>query len=238
MSSPYRGSLPMPAVPANPLGATDPRAGDRDEAVIRQVPPRGRPAAEVEPAAVASSKVRPAAVAEARRPHLADLRPAGPQPPRRARPLGGRRPREEFALPLTAGRQRRAGGLRAKAGRAAVGAPGGRPRAYALKGTRPADPQLRRLADMLTDEMERALDWPIPRSITGGRDVCTTIVMLPREQMPGGLVGLNVFPVLADLATSMAVLDRVVTGPTTSATSGSRTRTPSSRNLTPLLPCT
>jgi iron-sulfur cluster assembly accessory protein len=79
-------------------------------------------------------------------------------------------------------------------------------RAYALKGTQPADPQLRRLADMLTDEMERALDWPIPKALTGGRDVVTTIVMLPREQMPGGLLGLTVFPVLADPATSMAVL--------------------------------
>ncbi|CAA9375750.1 MAG: hypothetical protein AVDCRST_MAG64-289, partial [uncultured Phycisphaerae bacterium] len=61
-------------------------------------------------------------------------------------------------------------------------------RAYALKGTRPADQAERRLADMLTDEMERALDWPVPMTLTGGRDVVTTVVVLPRQHMPGGFL--------------------------------------------------
>lgn len=79
-------------------------------------------------------------------------------------------------------------------------------RAYALKGTRPADPAERKLADMLTDEMERALDWPVPKALTGGRDVVTTVVVLPRQHMPGGFLGLTYFPILADPATALAVL--------------------------------
>lgn len=79
-------------------------------------------------------------------------------------------------------------------------------RAFALKGTTPSNPDERRVADMLTDEMERALDWPVPPSVTGGPRIITTIVMLPRDHMPDGFLGQTHFPVLADPATSMAVL--------------------------------
>ena len=79
-------------------------------------------------------------------------------------------------------------------------------RAYALKGTRPTDPAERRLADMLTDEMERALDWHVPETLAGGHDVVTTVVVLPRQHMPGGFLGMTYFPILADPATALAVL--------------------------------
>ena len=79
-------------------------------------------------------------------------------------------------------------------------------RTYALKNTRPADPAERRVADMLTDELERALDWPVPRSVTGGADVITTVVMLPRHHLPVGFLANHHFPVVADPATRMAVL--------------------------------
>ena len=79
-------------------------------------------------------------------------------------------------------------------------------RTFALKGTEPADPGERRLADMLAAETERALDWPVPLSLTGGRDVVTTIVMLPREHLPGGFLGMDHFPILADAVSGMAVL--------------------------------
>jgi iron-sulfur cluster assembly protein len=79
-------------------------------------------------------------------------------------------------------------------------------RCFALKGTKPGVPLERRLADMLTNEYERALDWPVPSTLTGGLDVVTTIVMLPRDYLPGGFLVANWFPVLADPVTKMALL--------------------------------
>ena len=79
-------------------------------------------------------------------------------------------------------------------------------RTFALKNTRPADPAERRVADMLTDERERALDWPVPRSVSGGADIVTTVVMLPRHHLPGGFLGNTHFPIVADPATRLALL--------------------------------
>ena len=77
---------------------------------------------------------------------------------------------------------------------------------FALKDTKPVDPAARRIADMLTDERERALDWPLPRNLTNGRNVVTTVAMIQRDQVPGGFLGMNYFPIVADPTTSMALL--------------------------------
>jgi hypothetical protein len=96
-----------------------------------------------------------------------------------------------------------------------VYAPGGAPLArvrawamacYAVKNTTPADPAVRRLADMLTDELERALNWPVPPGLCGGASAITTVVMLPRELLPLGYLTCPFFPVFADPVTQMAVL--------------------------------
>src|SRR6188472_532033 len=63
-------------------------------------------------------------------------------------------------------------------------------RAFALKGTQPADPLELRIANMLTNELERALDWPVPKSLTRGRNVITSIIVLPRAEMPGRLLAM------------------------------------------------
>ena len=74
------------------------------------------------------------------------------------------------------------------------------------KQTTPADPAVRKIAEMLTDEMERALDWPIPAPLANGFRVYTTIVQVERKQVPDGFLGLNYFPVLADPQTKYAAL--------------------------------
>ncbi|HEX8914397.1 MAG TPA: hypothetical protein VF796_18765 [Humisphaera sp.] len=79
-------------------------------------------------------------------------------------------------------------------------------RAFALKGTQPVDPAERRLADMLTDEKERAFGWPVPPRVAGGRGLVTTIVVPPRRHLPGGVLALMRFPVLVDPATPVALL--------------------------------
>jgi hypothetical protein len=79
-------------------------------------------------------------------------------------------------------------------------------RAFALKGTSPADAAERKLANMLTDEMERALDWPLPATIAGDAHIVTTIVMLPRKHLPGRCLALNYMPILSHPQTLLAVL--------------------------------
>jgi Fe-S cluster assembly iron-binding protein IscA len=79
-------------------------------------------------------------------------------------------------------------------------------RAFELKGTTPDDPAELKLANMLTDEYERALDWDVPMSLTDGRHVVTTIVIVPREHMPGGFLAVSCFPIFADPRTRMATL--------------------------------
>jgi Fe-S cluster assembly iron-binding protein IscA len=69
---------------------------------------------------------------------------------------------------------------------------------FAIKGTTPADPDEHRLADMLANEYERALDWPVPKTLTGGHDLITSIALLGRRHMPGGVLAGSYFPVLAD----------------------------------------
>jgi hypothetical protein len=77
---------------------------------------------------------------------------------------------------------------------------------YAVKNTTPADPAVRRIADMLTDELERALDWPVPATLGGGANAITTVVMLPRKLLPLGFLTCPFFPVFADPVTKMAVV--------------------------------
>jgi len=79
-------------------------------------------------------------------------------------------------------------------------------RTYELKGARTSDAALQRIGDMLVRETERALDWQIPTTLTGGRRIITTIVMIPRTSVPGGYLTLNWFPIIADPATSLALL--------------------------------
>jgi len=79
-------------------------------------------------------------------------------------------------------------------------------RIFALKGTEPEHPEERRLANMITDEYERALDWKVPTTLTDGFDVVTTIGMIPRTYVPGRILAQGYFPILADPKTSLALL--------------------------------
>lgn len=77
---------------------------------------------------------------------------------------------------------------------------------YAVKGTAPGDPAIAKLAHKLTDELERALDWPVPPSLCEGGRAITTVVELPRELLPLGFMTCPFFPVFADPQTKMAVV--------------------------------
>lgn len=79
-------------------------------------------------------------------------------------------------------------------------------RTAATKGTMPTDPAVRKVADMLADEMERALDWPLPEALSGGRRAYTTITPVHRATVPDRFMGLGYFPVLADPATKYTAM--------------------------------
>lgn len=79
-------------------------------------------------------------------------------------------------------------------------------RIFALKGTEPEHPEERRLANMITDEYERALDWKVPTTLTDGFDVVTTICMIARPYVPGRMLAQGFFPILANPETMLALL--------------------------------
>lgn len=79
-------------------------------------------------------------------------------------------------------------------------------RCMGLKQGTGATPEERRIGDMLADELERALDWPLPATINEGHGLYTTIVMLPRPNIPQRVLACSYFPVVADPETRMAVL--------------------------------
>jgi iron-sulfur cluster assembly protein len=78
-------------------------------------------------------------------------------------------------------------------------------RCFQLKGCKPTDPSELKIANMLTNELERALDWPIPSSLSHGVELWTTIVMMHREFIPGKVLVSKCFPILVDLELSLAV---------------------------------
>ena len=69
-------------------------------------------------------------------------------------------------------------------------------RLFRLKNTTPEDPAERRLADMITDEMERGLGWMVPKSLTGGEEVLSTTFMVFRSHLPGRRLQSGWFPLL------------------------------------------
>jgi hypothetical protein len=68
---------------------------------------------------------------------------------------------------------------------------------FALKGTAPADPTLRKLADDITDERERSMKLAVPASLTQGREVFYTCIMVFRRHLPGRYLASGLFPLIA-----------------------------------------
>ena len=56
---------------------------------------------------------------------------------------------------------------------------------FALKGTKPTDPDLSPIADYLTDEMVRVFGLPVPRSVSGPLPCRISTTMFVRKHLPG-----------------------------------------------------
>ncbi len=75
-----------------------------------------------------------------------------------------------------------------------------------LKGTTPSDPRERRLAEIITGEMERAMGWTVPESCTWGREVFSTAFMVFRRHLPDGVLRSGWFPLLAHPETQAVMI--------------------------------
>jgi hypothetical protein len=67
---------------------------------------------------------------------------------------------------------------------------------FALKHGEPTDPEATRFGAMLADEYERAMGWPLPASMTGGRLVVATTVVFHRKHLPGRKLSNGYLPLL------------------------------------------
>ncbi len=76
---------------------------------------------------------------------------------------------------------------------------------FALKGTTPADPELGRLAALITGEKERALGLDLPAALSS-RPVRAGVFMVYRKHVPTGLLRCGLFPVLTHPSTPVAMM--------------------------------
>lgn len=76
---------------------------------------------------------------------------------------------------------------------------------FDLKGTTPADPELARLAALLTGETERALGLALPAALTS-RPVRASVFMVHRKHVPTGMLRCGLFPVLTHPSTPVAMM--------------------------------
>ena len=81
---------------------------------------------------------------------------------------------------------------------------------FALKETEPDDPRLREAARQVTDEMDRGVDFRVPKVLTGGPDVRTATIMVYRKHLPHGHIDFGFFPLLLhdDIPAAMIVPHR------------------------------
>ena len=71
---------------------------------------------------------------------------------------------------------------------------------YDVKGESVADPQLQEFSRVLADEVDRAPGLQVPLSLTRGRKVYHTAIMVVRKHLPGGCLTNNYFPLVVDPA--------------------------------------
>ena len=77
---------------------------------------------------------------------------------------------------------------------------------YRLKDATADHPEEHNYGAMLADEMERALGWTVPASITGGKLLKSTSILVCRRHLPRGVLSENIFPLLIHQDTPAAMI--------------------------------
>jgi hypothetical protein len=67
---------------------------------------------------------------------------------------------------------------------------------FGLKGQRHHDTELAECARWVTNERHRMVDAPVPKRLTGGRDVVFSTVMVHRKHLPSGYLSCSMFPLV------------------------------------------
>jgi hypothetical protein len=78
-------------------------------------------------------------------------------------------------------------------------------RIYELKSTKPTDPRLQLVAERVTNEIDRAMNWRLPEDLTA-RDVRASIVMVFRKHLPNGVLKQRLVPVLTHPSTEAILI--------------------------------
>lgn len=68
-------------------------------------------------------------------------------------------------------------------------------RLFKLKSTKPEDPEARKIAEMVTNETDRRMNWRLP-PILSGRDIRSSTLMVFRNHLPGKVLHGSRFPLL------------------------------------------
>lgn len=67
---------------------------------------------------------------------------------------------------------------------------------FQLKGTSPEEGELKEFARAVTDELARTMRLPLPRSLSGGREVVFTTCFIEPAHLPSGYLCRGFFPLL------------------------------------------
>lgn len=67
---------------------------------------------------------------------------------------------------------------------------------FELKGTRPSNPELLKLAQCVTNEFNYVMKKRIPMGLTEGKQVYMTTIMVSRKHLPGRILSFGNFPLL------------------------------------------
>ena len=78
-------------------------------------------------------------------------------------------------------------------------------RIFQLKNTTPTDANEKAVADRITNEMDRTMDWQLP-DVISDKDVHATITMMFRRHLPNGILAASCFPILIHPATHAVMM--------------------------------
>ena len=84
---------------------------------------------------------------------------------------------------------------------------------FELKGADPKDPLEKKIADKVTNEMDRTMGWRLPIELTD-RPVFSAALMVWRQHIPAGVLSGASFPVLAHPDTQAVMIVPVEFWPT------------------------
>ncbi len=76
---------------------------------------------------------------------------------------------------------------------------------FGLKGTNPADPALKKVADLVSDEMDRSMGFKLP-AVFSNKEISAAAFMVFRKHIPNGVLNAGIFPILTHPSTQAVMI--------------------------------